>query len=261
MTKKEIINISYRKEKINGILYYPDEKKESYPLIIRTNGMPGFAPSGEEKRFAPLFTQRGFAYYTFDYVGVRESTGIFDYLTAQENINYVINVLANHPIVDASNIMLFGESFGAAMAICHTTRDPRIKCLVARSPVADTRLIASLPFFDDLCKIWTRNNQMRFPNGNLKKVFAEQTIVYNPIEEIKKLNTPFLLIGGKYDELLPVQSFKTLYNDAFSSPLKRLCMIEGDHNFTNQTHFIKMAEEVINFFQQQLVAEVLFTFN
>ena len=88
--RREKVIVSYRKEKIDGILYYPEGINGPFPLIIHINGLPGFSPEEEEKRFASSFTRKGFAYYCFDHKGVRKSTGVFDYYGAQEVIDYKI---------------------------------------------------------------------------------------------------------------------------------------------------------------------------
>jgi len=87
--KIEHSDINFREETLNGVLYLPENKDPS-PLIIHLNGMPGIEPEKEGERFAQDFSDNGFAFYAFDYSGVRNSTGLYEYYYSQENINRVV---------------------------------------------------------------------------------------------------------------------------------------------------------------------------
>ncbi|MEJ2276685.1 MAG: prolyl oligopeptidase family serine peptidase [Candidatus Lokiarchaeota archaeon] len=105
-------------------------------------------------------------------------------------------------LINPTLIGLFGESFGGAMALCHCARDKRIKALAIRSPVFDTEMVPTLPFFNDLMRIWARNKQMRFPQGNVNGMYKEQTSLYNPIKLAPIINLPVFIVGGDSDKIL-----------------------------------------------------------
>ncbi|MFW9873533.1 MAG: alpha/beta hydrolase family protein [Candidatus Thorarchaeota archaeon] len=257
--RKEIIEIEIRTEILQGILYLPDIKDaqifsiNNFPLIIRVNGMPGKSPEEDELRFAYHFVNNNMAYFTYDHQGVRRSTGIFTYHGAQANIEQVINQLVYHPEIDPLRIGLLGESFGGAMAFCHAVRDKRVQCLAICSPVFDTEIIPKNPLFKFFIKALTRNKEMRFPDGDLKIKYAEQTRQYNPDRLADILIKPFYIIVGNKDVLFPEYGFHQLFNKV-KSKNKKIDIIEGaNHNFTDKNHFKRMCENLIDFFNCHLV--------
>ncbi len=254
---QETINIQNRQETLHGILYIPSEStsaQKPFPLIIHVNGMPGSSPSEDQERFAEHFIARNISLFCYDHQGVRESTGIFNYFAAQANIEVVIDRLVHHSAIDPTRIALLGESFGGAMAICHAARDSRITCIGVRSPVYDTELIPTYPFFDDLLKIWTRNKQMRFPSGNhLKEIYISQTRHYNPSKIASLITQPIYLIAGGRDELLKAPGFEELYGKLASAEKTIRMFNRANHNFSYELDFQQMREEFVKFFEKNLI--------
>lgn len=250
--KIEKHEIQFREEEINGYLYLPD-KEEQVPLIIRLNGMPGTDPKKEKERLAPNFTNKNFAYFAFDYTGVRSSTGLYTYFDSHENINKIISHLAQHPKIDSSRIGLFGESFGGAMALCHATRDKRIKCLAIRSPVYDTEKIPKMKIFDGLTQLWQRDKQMRLPKVDLKKQFQNQSKHYNPMKLAQYLEIPTRVITGDKDEILSEKQIQRLYDKIPSNLDKEFKIVEGaNHNFSKAKDFGIMRKYILDFFEEKL---------
>lgn len=250
--RKNKYSIRCRREKINCILYTPSTEGQ-FPLVIHCNGMPGLPPEKDEIRFAKDFVNKSYAFFSFDYQGVRNSTGIFDFYNSQLNINTIITELLQRPEIDPSRIAIFGESFGGAMAISQTARDTRIKCLLVSSPVFDTEVIQETIAFEDLTKIWTRNQQMRFPVIDLKKGYNTQTMHYNPKNLIQNIDCPICVVVGDKDEILPIAGFKELYSKVSNEIKKEFYVIENaDHNFTRNEHLEKMKKIFLIFLETNL---------
>jgi len=250
--KKEFIQIQFRKELINGMLFLPDSKKPA-PLVLHLNGMPGFEPEEEETRFARYFTLKNYAYFAFDYVGVRQSTGLFEYIYSHENINLVLSKLVHHPRIDPSRIGLLGESFGGAMALCHTSRDDRIRCLAIRSPVYDTEEIPKMKMFDELIQLWRTSTQMRFPRINLKRSFLFQSRHYNPMKQALYIICPVRIITGDRDEIVPVKKIEKLYDKIPDKTDKEMRIVPGaNHKFSKTKDFEIMKNYFLQFFEAYL---------
>ncbi|MFX1326590.1 MAG: alpha/beta hydrolase family protein [Promethearchaeota archaeon] len=255
--RKEIISINIRSEKLHSILYLPEINDLPinnfiFPLVIRINGMPGVSPEDDENRFARHFIENNMAYFTFDHQGVRESSGIFTYYDAQANIERVIDQLVQHSEINPFKIGLLGESFGGAMAFCNAVRDHRVQCLAIRSPVFDTEIIPKNPLFKYFAKYLTQNKQMRFPEGDLKEAYAEQTKQYNPNKLANKLTKPVYIIAGNKDQLFPENGFHQLFKK-IKSDNKKIDIIDGaDHNFTNNNLFLEMCRNLTKFFNKYL---------
>ena len=252
MMRKKKYSIRCGREKVHCILYTPSTDGQ-FPLVIHCNGMPGFPPEKDEIRFAKDFVNKSYAFFSFDYQGVRKSTGFFDFYNSHLNINTIITELLHLPEIDPSRIALFGESFGGAMAISHAARDTRIKCLVLRSPVFDTEVIPKTIAFEDLTKIWVRNEQMRFPVIDLNKEFETQTMHYNPKKLIKNIKCPICFVVGDNDEILPIAGFKELYSEVSNEIKKELHVIEkANHNFTRTEHLEDMNRIFLTFLETNL---------
>jgi len=250
--KKEFLQIQFRKELINGMLFLPDSKKP-VPLILHLNGMPGFEPEEEGNRLAKFITSKNYAYFAFDYVGVRQSTGLFEYIYSQENINLVLSKLVHHPQINPSRIGLLGESFGGAMALCHTSRDDRIKCLAVRSPVYDTEEIPKMKIFDGLVQLWRASKQMRFPRINLKHSFLFQSRHYNPMKQAPFLKCPVRIITGDRDEIVPFEKIKKLYDKIPDNIDKEMRIVPGaNHKFSKTKDFETMKNYFSKFFEAYL---------
>ena len=252
--KVEPTDINFRQETIDGVLYLP-EKKAPSPLVVHLNGMPGLEPEREGERFAEFLVNDGIAYYAFDYTGVRNSTGMFEYYYSQENINQILHYLVHHPKIDPSRMAILGESFGGAMAISHAARDRRIKCIAIRSPVYDTDKVARLKIFDGLSQLWKKSKQMRFPEVNLKKWFQRQSSSYNPAQLISDIECPIRIITGTKDEIISVDQITKLFEKLPLETEKELKIIENaDHNFSNTKHFEIMRKYVVQFFRNSLIS-------
>ncbi|MHA2197010.1 MAG: alpha/beta hydrolase family protein [Promethearchaeota archaeon] len=257
--EKLVMEINVRSETLHSILYLPNNNEHKtkinnpFPLVIRVNGMPGKSPEEDEQRFAHYFVDNGIAYFTYDHQGVRTSSGIFTYYDAQGNIEQIIDNMVRYPKINPLKIGLLGESFGGAMALCHTVRDHRVKCLAIRSPVFDTEIIPKNPLFKFFIRALTRNKKMRFPDVDFKEAYAEQTKQFNPKKLAPNLSKPFYLIAGNKDALFPEQGFHQLFNKVKSED-KKIEIIDGaNHNFTDKIHFQMMCEKIVEFFHNHLV--------
>ncbi|MHA1779013.1 MAG: alpha/beta hydrolase, partial [Candidatus Heimdallarchaeaceae archaeon] len=138
-------------------------------------------------------------------------------------------------------------------AICYTARDKRIKALGVRSPVYDTQYVVSLASFDTLAKIWMRNNQMNFPDKDLRQLFKIQSQQFNPASLIKQVKVPICIIAGGNDEILEKEGFKQLNEKVpHDLPSEFYLLHDADHNFTKEEHFNEFKDKVISFFRKYL---------
>jgi len=256
--EKKVMEINVRSETLHSILFLPEtnnhktNNSRSFPLVIRVNGMPGKSPEEDEQRFAHYFVENDIAYFTYDHVGVRQSTGIFSYYEAQSNIEKVIDLLVQDPKINPLKIGLLGESFGGAMALCHTARDNRVKCCAIRSPVFDTEIVPKNPLFKFFIRALTRNKEMRFPDVDFKKEYAIQTKQFNPAKLATYLTKPFYLIAGNKDALFPEKGFHQLFNK-IKSKEKKIEILDGaNHNFTDKNHFQQMCRNLVDFYHTHL---------
>jgi fermentation-respiration switch protein FrsA (DUF1100 family) len=141
--------------------------------------------------FANKLREEGYSVLLYDYRGYGKSTGSPHeaglYLDSQAAYDYLRNVLQ----VPASEIILFGESLGAAVSIDLATKR---ECagLVSLSP------------FTNICEMAWRT--LPIPIGWVLRSR------YDSIAKIRQLQTPLTIVHGTNDTLVPIRMGRELFN-------------------------------------------------
>lgn len=192
--------------KIHG-WFFPLEIEK--PVILFCHGNAGnISHRLENIRF---LLEKGLQVFIFDYRGYGKSEGkpsepgiykdalaAYDYLVREENIL-------------SSNIVLFGRSLGAAVAIDLSLKR-EIKAIIVESGFTSTRGMAKTMFLFSLFS-------------------SLLPASYNNDEKISNIKVPKLIIHGDSDEIVPFYMGKSLFN-ASPEP-KYFFRIEGaGHNDT-----------------------------
>jgi len=110
--------------------------------------------------------------------------------------------------VDASRLVYFGESLGAAVAVRLAAEHPP-SALILRSPFASLALIG----------------QHHYPILPVRLLLRDR---YPSIDLAPGIRSPVLVIGGTRDGIIPIEHTRRLY-DAIPGP-KTLVEIAADHN-------------------------------
>jgi fermentation-respiration switch protein FrsA (DUF1100 family) len=195
-------------EKLNA-WFFPIPGKESSPVILFFHGNAGNISHRLEN--IQLLLEQNLQVFIFDYRGYGKSTGkpseaglyldglaAYDYLVTKE-------------LIPPEDIILFGRSLGAAVAI-----DTALKRDV-RSVIAESAFLS------------TRDMAKTMPIINLFACFMPPN--YNNLEKVTVLNRPKLFIHGDKDELVPFSMGEKLYREA--EPPKYFLRLEGaGHNDT-----------------------------
>ncbi|MCE9598694.1 MAG: alpha/beta fold hydrolase [Spirochaetia bacterium] len=109
-----------------------------FPTIVLVHG-GGATHDMKLEQYETAFSERGFAVLSFDFRHLGESGGeprqlmsISRYL---EDIEAAIHFAKNHPQLDASQVALWGTSFGASHALVASARHPELKAVVVQCPM------------------------------------------------------------------------------------------------------------------------------
>jgi fermentation-respiration switch protein FrsA (DUF1100 family) len=154
-----------------------------------------------------LLGEIGVNIFIIDYQGYGQSQGKPSeeaiYLDTQAAYDYLVNSRNIKP----EQIILYGESLGAAAAV-NLASEVEIKAMIleggfTRGRDMSKRLGPFLPAF-------------LFPN------------MFDSLSKIKKVKSPILFIHSPDDEMVPINLAKKLYNAA--SGLKEFVEISGSHN-------------------------------
>lgn len=221
----------------NKFTFYPEKRIEFYPSVfnldfedvyvktedeIRINGW--FIPQSNVK-YTLLFLHgnggnigtrlkkllmlhnTGINIFIIDYRGFGKSKGKGSekglYFDAKAAYNYLVDIRGIQP----EQIILYGESLGAAVAI-DLACNAKVKAIIVEGAFSRGRDMA-----DKLCPI-------------LPKPFFSNS--YDSLKKIENVQVPKLFIHSRNDEIVPFALANKLYN-ASPEP-KELVEIDGGHN-------------------------------
>ncbi len=131
-----------------------------------------------------MAARRGFFAYTFDYIGVGESTVPEDgsgvnYLTQVEPVRKLIDLIRFWRRVDT--VDLTGEGYGAEVASELADEPERVRSVTLSVVTYENYDPAILPFFSPQLEAFLRSS----PNGYWEPDFLDQTLAFSPIQEVK----------------------------------------------------------------------------
>ena len=129
------------------------------------------------------------------------------------------------PDVDATRIVYFGESLGAAVALRLAVEYPP-SALVLRSPFASMTLIG----------------QHHYPLLPVSLLLRDR---FPSIERAPQVRCPVLIIAGSSDTIIPIDHTRTLY-DAITAP-KTFVEIDADHNDQALLDGEQMIQAIVRF--------------
>jgi alpha-beta hydrolase superfamily lysophospholipase len=241
-------------EKIRGNLVIP-KGKGPFPGICKFHGLPG--SSDQVHGVASNLAQAGFAVFTFDFRGFRQSEGVFRLSSEIVDAIEAITHLQESDLTRKDWVGVYGASYGAAVAINTATRDKRISALCIRAPVYDTLAFALSPFIQPAVEQLLENSPNEI-HGLSDPVVRKQILdwmkedgeKFNPIEVISKMPPrPLLVITGDADVAIDVLGVKHLF-DLAPDP-KKLIIVEGaDHELSNSNAYERTIRYVVDWFMQ-----------
>ena len=248
------VEIPFGDSFINGRWFIP--QGNSFPAVIKYHGLPGNPLEEEDQGLGKFLLEKGIAYLAFNFTGVRESPGIYNYYNTLGNAEIVIDWVLNQPGVNPFALGVYGESFGGAIATVIAARDKRVRALALRVPVFNTEFISQLAGFKKIAEIMEDTGSIRYPKGELKKMYQEQTKEHNPWNYVDKISPrPLLIVGSSRDTIIPPDGVFALYERA-KQPKEFYEVKGGDHNLSNTTHREEAFTVISEFFSRVLEKEL-----
>jgi dipeptidyl aminopeptidase/acylaminoacyl peptidase len=125
-----------------GQLKLPDDLSSSpYPTAITGPGWLGLAQSHETGPYHDGFVEHGYAILTFDYRGFGESEGERGWVRWRDQVDDLLNAVTfveTRSDLDRHRIAVYGSGgTGGGNAVYAGGLDPRVKCVIAVTAVAD----------------------------------------------------------------------------------------------------------------------------
>ena len=170
----------------------------------------------------------GFAQLLFDFTGRGESDGEVITLGFHEarDLRAGLDFLAARPEVDPLRLALAGRSMGAVAAIYEAADDARVKAVVLDSPYADLPALLGRAIHErHLPAFLVRPLLMRFAGWRAN--YDPSSV--RPVEVIRRVRAPILLLHGEADTVIPFDDAKALERAA-TGPLLLVPLPGLDHN-------------------------------
>ena len=175
-----------RGRKLAGVMFLPDDAKESAPGIVLCQGY-----TGTKELFLPLLAQAfcgaGYPSLIFDYRGWGESDGEKGQLFPWEQVTDICNALTFLSIqetVDPERLALYGTSFGGANVIAVAAVDQRVRCVITSLPIGNgrrwLRSLRRLWEWRELLQLIDEDRRNRVLTGTSLKMDAFQIVPPEP---------------------------------------------------------------------------------
>ncbi len=236
--------------KLPGTLSYK-ENSEKQPLVIFVQGSGNPDRNGNQPQFnvnpnyikqlAHELSSNGIAFFRYDKRNVPKENHPF-ILKKYHFTDLIDDVVAilNHFENDSrfNNVILIGHSQGSLVAMLAINKQQnkvsKFISLAGLGESADKAIIRQLSAQNkELGEIAAQHLQELSETGAIKDVnfyllsifakqnlpFLKQYISYNPVEEIKKITIPILIINGDQDTQVTVNDAKNLHEAAHNSKL------------------------------------------
>lgn len=219
------------------------------PVVLFCHGFPGVY---KHLDLAEDLFRAGFGVMVMKYKGVDSSTGFFDFTSAIEDVEAVVNHAADSGIAP-KGVGVFGYSIGAYYALNVAAENSLIRSVCALSPVSDLPRAARADF-ENIYQLMLDSQSMIRSRGvaDLVASFAEAWERYNLPKRVKNVfNVPLLIIeGGKGDMSYPEQA-QILY-DVANEPKQLHWMTDAGHFFTEPEERKQLSSLLQSFFKRTL---------
>ncbi|KLO22324.1 esterase [Marinitoga sp. 1155] len=240
-------------------IYYPEEKKEMYPIIFFAHGggwVSGFRNQKNNVSWCKFLASRGFAVVSIDYrLGISHTMNeiLSDYTDA---LNYIKNNSKNL-YLDKNNILLMGLSAGGHLTLLYYAYNTFVKNIQHVEGIKGVILY------------YTPANLKHLFDKEVKSIFAKVATVttlkglptpskegeylyYSPIFWINENMKPVLLVHGKEDKTVPFSSSIELLKKLREKGIQTKILVHknGDHAFefeNNDIQTIKILNETVKF--------------
>ena len=207
--------------------WYVHQKKKARGTIIYLHGVGDCKIAGVA--FARSLYEKGFNVFLYDSRQHGESEGY--YCTygfyEKQDVSAVISYLQSRTDVKIGKIGVFGTSMGGAVAILSAANDHRIAAVISEGTYTSLRVVF-VDYQKRIIKLpWHFLRNIALVQSQKLANFKARLVA--PIEDIKRVHVPILIVHGKNDLFIKSDYSKRLYNAA-NDP-KQLLLIEGaDHN-------------------------------
>ena len=251
--------IEFTSTKTNNILrgrfIRSNNSTEKSPLVFM---LTGDGPKGSKSpswvNMPPKLSEKGISSFLFDFEGLGFSEGNREVLSVSVGISNLIDafkVIEEQDWIDSKNIGCFAASFGATVLLLAPEIANRLKVIGLKSPAA---FIADAYFNEigiDEFENWKKTGFSEM-NGYKFEIFLD-SLKYNVFEKAKSIKAPCFITQGDKDEIVPFQQTVFLYECLVAVDKELVIFKNGNHSYSNNKDWDKMAEYFVNRFNKKLI--------
>lgn len=250
--KTEEVNLNNGVIQLPGTLSYPTEKS---PLLIWVHGSGGVDRDGNPAKYIRQFREavnnQNLAFFSYDKRTANPKNAAFLNDVLIDDFVSDVEVVISHFKNDArfSSIILVGHSQGSLLAMLASKNADKYISVAGAGETIDKTIIRQITNQNAAFGAMTAQHfkelketgSIKEVNPNLVSLFAPQNLLFisswmavNPVDEIKKVNIPTLIIQGDKD-------IQVLISDA-----ENLSKAKPDAQFAivkNMNHVLKTIEK------------------
>jgi len=231
-----------------GRLYRPNEESV-YPAVAVCHGFPGDTKNMD---LAEELALNGVVVLIFYYMGAWGSGGEFRLTNMVPSTVAAVKYLRGLGFVDPDRVGLISLSMGTVPLTKCMSVDPSLRTGVLMSPASDLKPWSQEQYLDNIVPVFLKMAEGKLVGWTEEKLRQDVKAVaseLNPIETVRKINAPLMVVLGTNDTLTTPPEIRRLY-EAANEP-KRLVEIEGaDHEFTE--HRIPLQKAIIDWVSSHL---------
>lgn len=158
----------------------------------------------------------------------------------QDDLTDAVNDLAEKGMIDKKHVCIVGASYGGYAALAGATFTPDLyKCVVSINGVSDVEQMLRSEKRNYGADHWVVSYwQDVIGKGEVKEDHLEQI---SPINYVKNVNAPILLIHGERDQTVPLSQSENMY-DELKEVRKNVTFVEldkGDHQLSRSKNRLK----------------------
>lgn len=239
---------------LRGDVYLPDNPR-GIPVVVASHGFKGFKDWGFWPEAGRRFTAADLALVTFNFSGsgigedLEHFTEVerFEHDTISKQLGDLARVLGaaadrELPLAgaDVRKLGLLGHSRGGGVTLLRAGRDPRAGAVVTWAAVS-----AFDRYTEKQVREWREHGYRTVVNSRTGQEFRLSTdylddleahgASYAPVEAVRRLKVPLLLIHGTRDEAVPVEEAELL-SRAAAPGTARVALIQGAGHTFGATH-------------------------
>ncbi|MFH2112645.1 MAG: alpha/beta fold hydrolase [Candidatus Bathyarchaeota archaeon] len=209
----------------------------------------GYPGDNKNMDLAEELALNGIVVLIFYYRGAWGSEGEYSFTALAPSTGDALKLLRGLPYVDASRVGLVSHSMGALPLTKIMSHDRSVKTGVLMAPVSDLKAWTTGPALDAMLPYFLKIAEGKLMGWNEERLrgdFKKAAVELNPVDSVRDVTAPLLVVVGSEDTLTVPKSCRLLY-EAANKPKKWAIIKDADHNFTeHRGPLIKTVIEWLN---------------